>query len=117
MLLHAYAKQRCNRRRRLLGAVVACCLAALASGAQAMNGGGANAVASKFAGMHTIFWNGLEIGLWSVPGYGVHAYKVTYPPGYAGPTTLSEGWHYCANQGGYARSFEECIGTAQPPAR
>jgi hypothetical protein len=79
---------------------------------QAMGGGGSAPAANKYFGVKNVYWSGVQIGVWSMPGQGVHAYKVTSPPGYAGPVTLSEGWHFCVNQSGYAATLKDCMGLA-----
>jgi hypothetical protein len=91
------------------------CLAMLGGPAVAMNDGGGTSSANRYFGMRNVYWNGLQIAVWSMPGRGVHAYKVSYPADYAGPMTLSEGWHFCANQTAYAATLEDCMGV--PPTR
>jgi hypothetical protein len=81
----------------------------------AMNDGGGNATPNRYASIETVYWNGVQITAWKSLNGGVHAYKVTYPPGYTGRVTLSEGWHFCANQADGPQSLNECIG--QPPAK
>jgi hypothetical protein len=102
-----------NRRSRLvvvttIPLVAAFCLGAIMSSAHAQFGG--PGVANKFAGVNHVSWNGLELNVWHVPGYGLYAYKIT------APAYLASGWRYCEPGDGYTKTVEQCIGASRSSA-
>jgi hypothetical protein len=86
------------------------CAAILAPGAQALNGsGGSGGAANKYFGVTNVSWHGLQISLWTLPGVGIRAYRVT------APIAQSSDWRFCETPS--ARDVEQCIGAAGPPPR
>jgi hypothetical protein len=56
-----------------------------------------------------VSWNGLELNLWHVPGYGLYAYKIT------APANLASGWRFCEPTDVDTKTVEQCIGAWRAP--
>jgi hypothetical protein len=109
-----------SRRRHWLAAlaagfVAAVNLATLIPSAHAQSAS-TPGIPSKFTAVSNIYWNGMRVSLWHVPGYGIYAYKIDYLSGSAGLTAPSTGWQYCQNPAGYSESIEQCTGIRPPVA-
>jgi hypothetical protein len=87
--------------------VAAFCLGTITLSVQAQTN--APGVANKFAAVSHVSWNGLELDLWRVPGYGLYAYKI------AAPAYLASGWRFCKPTDGDTKTVEQCIGVWRPP--